>query len=782
MGAGAGKSGARRGSEAARILAAAKRTQTTAGGEMRPLPTSPPLLTPMAYNAGVDALLEKARGYLPDDRSELVERALEFANAAHEGQTRRSGEPYVHHPVEVASYLADLNLDAATLAAALLHDVVEDCGVSVDDLRERFGDDVARLADGVTKLTRLDTLTGGAQPLVAKSNSEAESLRKMLVAMANDIRVVLIKLADRLHNMRTLAALPPARRAAIAQETLDIYAPLAHRLGMGEVKWQLEDLAFRYIQPDQYRRISKLLSTKRKAREAYVLRVTERLREELDKAGFAADVTGRPKHIYSIFRKAQSYAAQGKQVGDIFDLFAVRVLVSTVPDCYGALGLVHSLWRPVPGQFDDYIASPKENMYQSLHTTVRSLDGHPVEVQVRTRDMHRVSEYGVASHWSYKEGGASKGSVFEERMTWLRQLLEWQRDVSPTDEFLENVTGDLFRDQVFVYTPKNEVRELPAGATPIDFAYRIHTELGHRCIGAKINGRLAALNTPLQSGDTVEVLTSKIARGPSLDWLNPHLDYVKTSSARQAIRAWFRHQERDANIERGRAVLKKELKRLSTQVDEGEVAKWFRYDAVDDLYAAIGSGLVTIAQVAGRLSAKHAEESAAALPVDVDVPTPVHSGVSVLGVGDLLTRMAECCTPLPGDAIQGYITRTRGVTVHKSDCANIHNGAEPARIVSVDWGQTRSVFPVRIRLECWDRVGLLHDITGATSSERVNIAGSTTEPSEGGVVVIHITVQVASIEQLSRLFTRIEGVRGVRNVSRELPKPRAKTPAKAAAR
>ena len=736
----------------------------------------------MAYNAGVDALLEKARGYLPDDRSELVERALEFANAAHEGQTRRSGEPYVHHPVEVASYLADLNLDAATLAAALLHDVVEDCGVSVDDLRERFGDDVARLADGVTKLTRLDTLTGGAQPLVAKSNSEAESLRKMLVAMANDIRVVLIKLADRLHNMRTLAALPPARRAAIAQETLDIYAPLAHRLGMGEVKWQLEDLAFRYIQPDQYRRISKLLSTKRKAREAYVLRVTERLREELDKAGFAADVTGRPKHIYSIFRKAQSYAAQGKQVGDIFDLFAVRVLVPTVPDCYGALGLVHSLWRPVPGQFDDYIASPKENMYQSLHTTVRSLDGHPVEVQVRTRDMHRVSEYGVASHWSYKEGGASKGSAFEERMTWLRQLLEWQRDVSPTDEFLENVTGDLFRDQVFVYTPKNEVRELPAGATPIDFAYRIHTELGHRCIGAKINGRLAALNTPLQSGDTVEVLTSKIARGPSLDWLNPHLDYVKTSSARQAIRAWFRHQERDANVERGRAVLKKELKRLSAQVDEGEVAKWFRYDAVDDLYAAIGSGLVTIAQVAGRLSAKHAEESAAALPVEVDVPMPVHSGVSVLGVGDLLTRMAECCTPLPGDAIQGYITRTRGVTVHKSDCANIHNGAEPARIVSVDWGQTRSVFPVRIRLECWDRVGLLHDITGATSSERVNIAGSTTEPSEGGVVVIHITVQVASIEQLSRLFTRIEGVRGVRNVSRELPKPRAKTPAKAAAR
>ena len=730
----------------------------------------------------MSALLEKARGYLPDDRAELIERALEFANAAHEGQTRRSGEPYVEHPVEVASYLADLNLDAPTIAAALLHDVIEDCEVTADDLRERFGDDVARLADGVTKLTRLDTLTGGAQPLVAKSDSEAESLRKMLVAMANDIRVVLIKLADRLHNMRTLAALPPARRVAIAQETLDIYAPLAHRLGMGEVKWQLEDLAFRYIQPNQYRAISKLLSVKRKEREKYVQRVTEELRAELANAGFSADVTGRPKHIYSIHRKAQSYAAQGKEVGDIFDLFAVRVLVSSVPDCYAALGLVHSLWRPVPGQFDDYIASPKENMYQSLHTTVRCLDGHPVEVQVRTRDMHRVSEYGVASHWSYKEGGASKDSDFEERMTWLRQLLEWQRDVSPTDEFLENVTGDLFRDQVFVYTPRNEIRELPAGATPIDFAYRIHTELGHRCIGAKINGRLAALNTALRSGDTVEVLTSKVARGPSLDWLNLHLDYVKTASARQAIRAWFRHQERDANIERGRAVLKKELKRLSAQVDEAEVARWFRYDAVDDLYAAIGSGLVSIAQVAGRLSAKHAEDSTAVHPVEVDVPAPVHSGVSVLGVGDLLTRMAECCAPIPGDDIQGYITRTRGVTVHKAACANIHNGSEPARIVPVSWGQTRAVFPVRIRVECWDRVGLLHDITGATSSERVNIAGSTTEPGESGVVVVHITVQVASIEQLSRLFTRIESVRGVRNVSRALQKPRRTTPAKATAR
>ncbi len=723
------------------------------------------------YNAGVHSLLEKVHGYLPGDRAEMIERALGFAADAHEGQKRRSGEDYIEHPIAVAEYLADLNLDAPTVAAALLHDVIEDCDVGVDDLRREFGEDVAKLADGVTKLTRMDTITGDAEPLVARTDSEAESLRKMLVAMANDIRVILIKLADRMHNMRTLRALPPDRRVAIAQETLDIYAPLAHRLGMGEVKWQLEDLAFRYIQPNQYRSISTLLSTKRTEREAYIKQVTDVLRDELAKMGFDAEVTGRPKHIYSIHRKAQSYAAQGKQMSDIYDLFAVRVLVNTVQECYGVLGLVHSLWRPVPGQFDDYIASPKENMYQSLHTTVRSIGGLPVEVQVRTHDMHRISEYGVASHWSYKEGGA-KSSQFEERMTWLRQLLEWQRDVSGTDEFLENVTGDLFGDQVFVYTPKNEIRELPAGATPIDFAYRIHTQIGHKCIGAKVNGRLVALNTPLKNGDTVEVLTSKVARGPSLDWLNPHLGYVKTASARQAIRSWFRHQERDTNIERGRAVLKKELKRLSAQVEEIEIARWFQYESTNDLYAAIGSSLVTIAQIAGRLSAAQAAAERALPKEGLDEPNgPVLGSVSVLGVGDLLTRMGECCNPLPGDEIEGFITRTRGVTVHKVDCPNVRSVTETDRIVPVTWGQSRNVFPARIVVECFDRVGLLHDITGATSAEHVNIAGSTTEPTEGGMVVIHLNTQVTSLEQLSRLFTRIEGVRGVRSVSRTANKP-----------
>ena len=715
----------------------------------------------------MEALLEQVRGYLPPDRAELVEKALAFAVEAHHGQTRRSGDPYIDHPVEAARYLANLKLDAQTVAAALLHDVVEDCDVSLAQVRRRFGADVAKLVDGVTKLDRIDTIAAEAEPPVVRSDSQAESLRKMLVAMAEDIRVVLIKLADRLHNMHTLGALSPARRKAIAQETLDIYAPLAHRLGMGEVKWQLEDLAFRHLHPDDYKRVSRLIAAKRIEREAYVDRITEALRRELARAGFAAEVYGRPKHLYSIFRKAHAYEQQGKQISEIYDLFALRVLVPTIPECYGALGAVHSLWRPLPGQFDDYIANPKENMYQSLHTCVRAIDGLPVEVQLRTYQMHQVAEYGVASHWSYKEGGATD-SRFEERMSWLRQLLDWQRDDTGTADFIENVTTDLFQDQVFVYTPKNEIRELPAGSTPIDFAYSIHTEIGHRCIGAKVNGRLVALRTQLRNGDTVEVLTSKVARGPTLDWLNPHLGYVKTANARQAIRAWFRRQERGANIERGRDLLKREYRRLNADEDDAEIARWFRYNSPDDLYAAIGSGVVTTAQVAGRLSARQAERDRKRETADPGgslSPTTI-TGVSVLGVGDLLTRMGVCCHPLPGDEITGFVTRTRGVTIHKNDCVNIRNVSEPARLVPVAWGQPKNVFPVHIRVEAFDRVGLLHDITGATSAERVNLAGTRTDVFDDGSATVHLTAQVANLEQLSRLFDRIEGVRGVRSVSR----------------
>jgi guanosine-3',5'-bis(diphosphate) 3'-pyrophosphohydrolase len=726
------------------------------------------------YTTRMQALLDKVREYLPQDRLQLVEDALEYARDLHEGQKRRSGEPYIEHPVSAATYLADLLLDGTTIAAALLHDVVEDCGVTVDELRERFGDEVARLVDGVTKLTQLDLLGVDEHGMLPTpvDDEQAESLRKMLVAMAEDIRVVLIKLADRLHNMRTLDALPHHRRIAIAQETLDIYAPLAHRLGMGEVKWQLEDLSFRYLQPIEYKSISKLLTTKRREREAYVEQVTEVLKRELARANFSAEVTGRPKHIYSIHHKAQAYAAQGKQLGDIYDLFAVRVLVPSVQDCYGVLGVVHSLWRPLPGQFDDYIANPKENDYQSLHTTVRSIGGLPVEVQVRTYQMHRISEYGVASHWSYKEGGgAGKDVKFEERMTWLRQLLEWQRDVSGTEEFLENVRTDIFRDQVFVYTPKNAIKELPAGATPIDFAYRIHTELGHRCIGAKVNGKLVGLDTQLKNGDTVEVITSRVARGPSLDWLNPHLGYVKTATARQSIRSWFRREERGENVQRGRDLIKRELRRLNDPTEEAAIATMFGYASEDDLFAAVGSGMVSMAQVAGRLTANAA--TAPDLPsVDDASLTGPTAGITVLGVGELLTRMGECCHPLPGDDITGYVTRSRGVTIHRMDCPNLTslNASDSSgdRVVPVSWGRSTNLYPVRLKIEAFDRMGLLHDITGATSIERVNIVGSQTDVHNDRTVTMHVTVQVHSLEQLSRLYSRIEGVRGVHAVSRTI--------------
>ncbi len=712
----------------------------------------------------MQALLEQVREYLPQDDAGIVEQALEFATEAHRGQTRRSGGPYIDHPVEAARYLANLKLDSVTVAAALLHDVVEDCDVSLGDIRKRFGDDIAHLVDGVTKLARIDTIAGDGKPLVARSDSQAESLRKMLVAMAEDIRVVLIKLADRLHNMHTLKALPSARRRAIARETLDIYAPLAHRLGMGEVKWQLEDLAFRYLHPDEYKRVSKLIAAKRAERESYVQQITDVLKRELSRAGFNAEVYGRPKHLYSIHRKALAYEQQGKQVSEIYDLFALRVLVPTVPECYAALGVVHSLWRPLPGQFDDYIANPKENMYQSLHTSVRAIGGLPVEVQLRTYQMHQIAEYGVASHWSYKEG-VSAGSRFEEHMSWLRQLLDWQRDETATAEFIENVTTDIFRDQVFVYTPKNEIRELPAGSTPIDFAYSIHTEIGHRCIGARVNGRLVSLRVQLHNGDTVEVLTSKVARGPTLDWINPHLGYVKTASARQAIRAWFRRQERGVNIERGRDLLRREYRRLNATINDAEVARWFRYDSTDDLYAAVGSGVVTIAQVAGRLSTRQAQRDRKQVADPAGAP-PAVSRINVVGVGDLLTRMAECCRPIGGDEIAGFVTRNRGVTIHKETCANVRNVSEPERIVPVAWGESKDVFSAHLRVEAYDRVGLLHDITGATSTERVNLAGTRTDINDDGSATVHLTVQVADLEQLSRLFNRIEGVRGVRSVSR----------------
>ena len=721
-------------------------------------------------STGVKELVTRVERYLPEEKVALVRSSYRFAAECHNGQTRVSGGPYIEHPLQTALFLADLRLDVTTLVAALLHDVIEDCGVTYDQLEERFGEDVARLVDGVTKLTRLDArmaIDGDSPQAIGAQDDrlQAESLRKMLVAMAEDVRVVLIKLADRLHNMRTLGVLPAQRRRAIAQETLDIYTPLAHRLGIWDIKWRLEDMAFRHLDPVKYREISRMLAAKREEREAYIARVCENLKQELDTAGVDAEIVGRPKHIYSIYRKMEKYTTLGKRLSEIYDLYALRLLVKTTADCYHALGVVHSLWHPMPGQFDDYIANPKENVYQSLHSTVMCEGGVPLEVQIRTHEMHQMAEYGVAAHWRYKEGGA--GDIrFEDKMTWLRQLLEWQREVSGTEEFLESVKTDLFRDQVFVYTPKGDIIELPSGATPLDFAYKIHTELGHRCIGGKVNGRLVPLEHQLSNGDTIEILTTKVARGPSLDWLNPNLGYVKSASAREKIHQWFKKQTRRVNMQRGRELLRKELKRLGAEISDTELAGQFKYDSVQEFLSAVGSGEVTEAQIVARLTPPQEKESALeALRVSLPLSSP-SSGVQVLGVGDLLIRMGNCCNPLPREEIIGYITRSSGVTVHKQSCANVLNEDEKERLVQVEWGKTKELHPVRLTIRAWDRVGLLRDITTQVSEQGVNIAALTTTENTDSTATTTLTLYTSGIGQLGRIFSKLEGVRGVINATR----------------
>jgi len=707
-------------------------------------------------------ILTKAKSYLPEDKIGIVEDAFVFASKAHEGQRRLSGEPYMEHPINTALFLANLNLDAPTLAAALLHDVIEDCDVTYEEIQQKFGDEVSRLVDGVTKLSKMDLMTSESGSRYGYEDGQAESLRKMLVAMAQDIRVVLIKLADRLHNMQTLKAHSPEKRITIARETLNIYAPLAHRLGIWDFKWRLEDLAFSYLEPAKYREVSLLMTAKREEREKYVEDVCEVLKEEMDKAGIKADVTGRPKHIYGIFQKIEKYVEQGKEFGQIYDLFALRVMVSDVQDCYSALGVIHGLFRPIRGEFDDYIASPKDNMYQSLHTAVMYQVNTPLEVQVRTYSMHQVSEYGVAAHWRYKDGEA-KDLHFEEKMSWLRQLLDWQREVAGAAEFLESVT-DLFQDQVFVYTPKGEVRELPSGSTPIDFAYRIHTDLGHCCIGGKVNGKLVPLYTQLKTGDTVEVLISKVARGPSLDWLNINLGYANTANAQEKIRQWFRKQERSVNIQSGKELLDKELRRLNLNIDEGEVAALFKFETTADLLWSLGNGTVSISQVTTKLAAQQEQATE-----ESDVPailTWPSSGIEVLGVGDLLTRVAQCCNPIFGEEIVGYITRSGGVSVHKANCHNIRNEDEKERLVKVEWGKSKVLHPVRLRIEAWDRVGLLRDVTTMVSQEKVNIASVITTEHEDSTCSTYLTLYTIGVGQLSKLFSRLEGVEGVFSVTR----------------
>jgi len=704
-------------------------------------------------------LLERAGKYLPPEKVELVRRAYDFAAEAHEGQVRKSGDPYIEHPLQVALILARVQLDANSLAAALLHDVPENCGISIAELEERFGPEVAKLVDGVTRLSKIVWRAPG--DLQAR-HQQAENLRKMLVAMAEDLPVVFIKLADRLHNMETLSALPREMQHRIAQETLEIYAPLAHRLGIWELKWRLEDLSFRYLERAKYDKIARLIAARRDEREGLITQIIEVLEAEFKKVGIKAEVSGRPKHIYSIYQKIQRYEALGKDFNDIYDLLALRVLVGTVSDCYNALGVIHSLWRPISGEFDDFIASPKENGYQALHTAVMHTGTMPLEVQIRTRDMHRFDEYGVAAHWRYKEGG-ERDIHFEERIAWLRQLIDWHRELAGAEEFLESVKTDIFIDQVFVYTPKGEIKDLPRGSTPLDFAYRVHTELGHRCIGAKVNGKLVPLNYQLNNGDVVEVMSAKVEKGPSRDWLNPHLGYLKTSHAQEKVRQWFRKQERAENIERGRALLEKEMRHLGLKpAEREELAKLFDFDSVDDFLAAIGYGGISTHQIAVKLAAQPQQQVRAA----VAPPLPPEATVRVLGIGNLVTNLARCCHPLPGDPIIGYITRSRGVTIHRRDCYNIIHEKEKERLVAADWGHTDSLYTVSIQVEAWDRVGLMRDITTIMAEEGVNIGSANLTPRDDNSVSLYFTFQAKDLPQLSRLMGKIDGIRGVTNVFR----------------
>jgi GTP pyrophosphokinase len=715
-----------------------------------------------------ERLIEWAPEKFNGGELDLVRKAYEQAVVAHDGQMRASGEPYVIHCVEVARMLADLGLDHHAVAAGLLHDVVEDTAWTVEDVRKRFDAEVASLVDGVTKLAYIDTMSQmGSRDIEAQ---EAESLRKMFLAMADDVRVVLIKLADRLHNMRTLGSLSQERRERIARETLEIFAPLANRLGIWQVKWELEDLGFRHYDPETYHQIANLLAERRGSREIYIQKVIADLQARLRLEGIAASVEGRPKHIYSIYRKMRRKDVEFDQ---IFDVRGLRVVVDNVQDCYAALGVVHALWRPIPGEFDDFIATPKDNMYQSLHTAVVGPDGRTLEAQIRSRAMHRRAELGIAAHWRYKEG-SKRDLAFESKVAWLRSLMDWRSDVEDAREFVDTLKIEVLEDRVYVFTPAGQVLDLPAGSTPIDFAYHIHTEVGHRCRGARINGRLVQLTYKLGNGDQVEIITAKQG-GPSRDWLRPDLGYVRSARSRQKIRRWFRLQDREENISFGREQLRRELKRLNLagDVTYQEVATLFEYKDVDDLFAAIGYGDLNTQRVAARVlhvlrrEEVFAEEEEASFAV-----TP--EGIRVKGVGDLHTQLAQCCKPSPedGEPIIGYVTRGRGVTIHKWDCPNIlirTNKGEVERLIEVDWGTAQErVYPVVIRVRAWDRDGLLRDIATVIAEEGINMRGVTsTLPQKANLVTLTATLEITSVSQLISILDRIDRLHNVVEVTRQ---------------
>jgi guanosine-3',5'-bis(diphosphate) 3'-pyrophosphohydrolase len=724
---------------------------------------------------GIDQLLEKASGFIKENDLKRIREAYEFAEQAHSGQVRKSGEPYILHPLAVAEILVNMQMDTTSIIAALLHDVVEDTTVSLDTVNEKFGKTCAMLVDGLTKLEKIK--------FKSQEEHQNENYRKMFVAMAQDIRVILIKLADRLHNMRTLKHQSEEAQRRIADETLEIYCPIAHRLGISAIKWEMEDIALRYLNPQQYYRIVNLMQKKRTEREQYIEDVIENVREKLSEMGTEADISGRPKHIYSIYKKM---TARSKQFNEIYDLLALRIIVENIKDCYATLGIIHTLWKPMPGRFKDYIAMPKPNMYQSLHTTVIGPKGEPLEVQIRTYDMHKTSEYGIAAHWAYKEGSAVPFGNFDEKMGWFREILELQEDAEDASEFVESLKMDFFADLVFVFTPKGEVIELPAGSVPLDFAYRIHTEVGNRTIGAKVNGRIVTLDHRLKTGDIIEILTSKHSYGPSLDWIK----LAQSSHARSKIRQWFKKERREENVEKGKDAIERELKRLGIEPhtlmkdDElTEVANKFNFNEVEDMFSAVGFGGITAAQIVTRLTEKirkEAEEAqiqAMQLTNEIkEVKAPVERkgrpthGVRVKGVDNLLVRFARCCNPVPGDSIVGYITRGRGVSVHRSDCTNIPSadaGDELNRMIEVEWADSiEANYNVEIEITGHDRRALLNEVLQAVSESKTIMSAVSGRSDKNKMAVIHMTILIRNIEHLHSVVEKIKRVKDVYSVQR----------------
>lgn len=716
-------------------------------------------------------LLNQMKSSQPEAPTDLVEKAFYVAYNAHQGQKRASGEEYIIHPLCVAKILADLQIDAVTICASLLHDVVEDTAVTLDEIEREFGNEVAFLVDGVTKLSRME--------YKSKEEQQLENYRKMFLAMAKDIRVVLIKLADRLHNMRTLKHVPPEKQQRIASETMEIFAPLAHRLGMSNIKWEMEDLAFRYLEEEKYYELVEKVKQKRREREAYITQAVEILKQRLDSVAIKAEIQGRPKHFYSIYKKMQK---SHKDLSEIYDLSAIRVVVDTIKDCYGVLGMVHTLWKPIPNRFKDYIAMPKSNMYQSLHTTVIGVSGQPLEIQIRTAEMHRTSEYGIAAHWRYKEGGKAGSKDFDQKLSWLRQLLEWQQEIRDPREFVETLKLDVFADEVFVFTPKGDVIDLPAGSVPIDFAYRVHTDVGHRCIGARVNGKMVPLEYRLKNGDIVEVMTTKQGNGPSRDWLN----IVGASETRNKIKQWFKKEKREENIAKGHEMLEKETKKLGYdwrvlgKSDRLlEVAKKFNL-TTEELLASLGYGGHTLHAVMAKLVDSYKKEQKSTTPPDLmqlmtelkpkRTPSKASHGVLVKGENGLLVRLARCCNPVPGDEIIGFITRGRGVSVHRADCLNIlNNQAEFERVIEVSWDVSLDqVYPVTIEVTGTDRAGLLSDIMVLSSEEKINISTINAKVYKNKSAVITLSFELKNVSQLELVMTKIRRIKDVYTVQRSV--------------